>query len=66
LDAGSELPPLLFDDEQAVAVAVALQTATTWVAGIQEAGLRALATVRQVMPARLRERIEALEVTAIA
>ena len=29
LDAGADLPPLLFDDEQAVAVAVALQTATT-------------------------------------
>ena len=33
LDAGSELPPLLFDDEQAVAVAVALQTASSGVSG---------------------------------
>jgi predicted DNA-binding transcriptional regulator YafY len=65
LDAGAELPPLLFDDEQAVAVAVALQTATTSVTGIEEAALRALATVRQVMPARLRSRVDALQVTAV-
>ena len=65
LDAGAELPPLLFDDEQAVAVAVALQTATTSVVGIEEGALRALATVRQVMPARLRRRVDALQVTAV-
>jgi predicted DNA-binding transcriptional regulator YafY len=65
LDAGSDLPPLLFDDEQAVAVAVALQTAATGVAGIEEAALRALATVRQVMPSRLRHRIDALRITAV-
>ena len=65
LDAGADLPPLLFDDEQAVAVAVALQTATTSVAGIEEGALRALATVRQVMPARLRSRVDALRVTAV-
>ncbi len=65
LDAGTELPPLLFDDDQAIAVAVALQTATTSVAGIEEASLRALATVRQVMPARLRHRVDALRVTAV-
>ena len=65
LEAGSDLPPLLFDDEQAVAVAVALQTATGTVAGIGEASERALATVRQVMPARLRSRVDALQVTAV-
>ena len=65
LDAGADLPPLLFDDEQAVAVAVALQTATSSVAGIEEGALRALATVRQVMPARLRQRVDALQVTAV-
>jgi predicted DNA-binding transcriptional regulator YafY len=66
LDAGADLPPLLFDDDQAVAVAVALHTATSSVAGIEEAALRALATVRQVMPARLRQRVDALRVTAVA
>lgn len=65
LAAGSELPPLLFDDEQAVAVAVALQTASTGVSGIEEGALRALATVRQVMPARLRGRIDALPVITV-
>ncbi|WP_433608284.1 helix-turn-helix transcriptional regulator [Dactylosporangium sp. CA-139114] len=65
LDVGSELPPLLFDDDQAVAVAVALQTATMSVQGVEEAALRALATVRQVMPARLRHRIDALQVTRV-
>ncbi|WP_327141637.1 helix-turn-helix transcriptional regulator [Nocardia sp. NBC_01327] len=66
LDAGTELPPLLFDDEQAVALAVALQLATTTGAGIEEAAARALNTVRQVMPARLRHRIDALRITAVA
>ena len=63
LDAGADLPPLLFDDEQAVAVA--LQTATGSVIGVEEGALRALATVRQVMPARLRQRIDALQVTTV-
>ncbi|MEV0775031.1 transcriptional regulator [Streptomyces sp. NPDC050428] len=65
LDAGTELPPLLFDDEQAVALAVALQIATTTGAGIEEAAARALNTVRQVMPARLRRRVDTLRVTAV-
>ncbi|MGW4523613.1 helix-turn-helix transcriptional regulator [Amycolatopsis sp. NPDC004378] len=64
LGAGTELPPLLFDDEQAVALAVALRTATG--AGIEEAAARALTTVRQVMPARLRHRVDALHVTAVS
>ncbi|MGV9328009.1 helix-turn-helix transcriptional regulator [Streptosporangium sandarakinum] len=65
LDAGTRLPPLLFDDEQAVALAVALRTAVTGGAGIEEAAARALNTVRQVMPARLRHRIDTLQVTAV-
>ncbi|MGW5174969.1 helix-turn-helix transcriptional regulator [Streptomyces sp. NPDC004082] len=67
LDAGKDLPPLLFDDEQAVALAVALRiAAATTGAGIEEAAVRALHTVRQVMPARLRHRVDALPVTAVA
>ncbi|MFE2867185.1 helix-turn-helix transcriptional regulator [Embleya sp. NPDC059259] len=65
LGAGAELPPLLFDDEQAVALAVALQIAGTAGVGIEEAAARALATVRQVMPPRLRRRIDVLQVTAV-
>lgn len=65
LDAGTALPPLLFDDEQAVALAVALRIATTAGAGIEEAAARALNTVRQVLPARLRHRVDSLRVTAV-
>ncbi|PRX97659.1 helix-turn-helix transcriptional regulator [Allonocardiopsis opalescens] len=65
LEAGSELPPLLFDDEQAVALAVALRIAVGTGAGIEEAAARALATLRQVLPSRLRRRVDALEVTTV-
>ncbi|TBN58389.1 WYL domain-containing transcriptional regulator [Glaciihabitans arcticus] len=65
LDAGSELPPLLFDDEQVIALAVALQGATAAGAGIEEAAVRALTTVRQVMPSRLRHRLDALRFTTL-
>ncbi|GAA2669307.1 MULTISPECIES: WYL domain-containing protein [Actinosynnema] len=65
LDAGTQLPPLLFDDEQAVALAVALRVAASSGAGVEEAAARALATVRQVLPARLRHRVDALRVTAL-
>lgn len=66
LDAGSELPPLLFDDDQAVALAVALQAASGTGAGVGEAALRALTTVRQVMPSRLRHRIDGVAFTTLA
>src|SRR6185312_16188495 len=65
LDAGTHMPPLLLDDEQAVALVVALQTASTGVAGVDEAAVRALATLRQVMPARLRAAADGLQVTAV-
>jgi biotin operon repressor len=65
LDAGTHLPPLLFDDEQAVALAIALQTAIGAGAGLGEAAARALTTVRQVMPARLRRRIDTFQVTPV-
>jgi predicted DNA-binding transcriptional regulator YafY len=64
LSAGSELPPLLFDDEQAVAIALALAVAPASGADIAESAVRALAAVRQVMPARLRHRIDAVEVVS--
>lgn len=65
LEAGSDLPPLLFDDDQAVALAIALRIATTAGAGIEENAARALTTVRQVMPSRLRHRIDSVQVTAV-
>ncbi|NUR58146.1 MAG: WYL domain-containing protein [Catenulispora sp.] len=66
LDAGSHLPPLLFDDEQAVALAVALRGAAQTGADIEEPALRALATLQQVMPSRLRNRLDFLEPTVLA
>ena len=61
LEAGATLPPLLLDDEEAVGLAVALQTAAQEsVAGIAEAALRALTKLTQVMPPRLRHRVDAL------
>ncbi len=69
LEAGADLPPLLFDDDQALALAVALQVAATDGAGlgeqVGEAALRALTTVRQVLPSRLRHRLDALPLTAL-
>jgi predicted DNA-binding transcriptional regulator YafY len=61
LQASSALPPLLLDDEEAVAIAVGLRTAAGGaVDGIEETSLRALTKVVQVMPRRLRRRVEAL------
>lgn len=58
---GAALPPLLLDDEEAVALAVALQTAAHGaVSGVAESSVRALAKVIQVMPRPLRRRVEAV------
>lgn len=65
LDAGADLPPLLFDDEQAVALAVALQLAAVTGAGIADAAWRALGTVRQVLPGRLRRRVDSIQVVGM-
>ncbi len=65
LDAGAEMPPLLFDDDQALAVAIALRAAPALGADIGEAAVRALATMRQVLPSRLRHRFDAAEVTTV-
>jgi predicted DNA-binding transcriptional regulator YafY len=61
LEAGAAMPPLLLDDEEAVAIAVGLRAATGGaVEGIGEASVRALAKLEQVLPARLRRRVSAL------
>lgn len=59
LGAGGKLPPLLLDDDEAVAVAIGLRVASG-VAGIGEAGRRALAKLLQVLPPRLRPNVDAL------
>jgi predicted DNA-binding transcriptional regulator YafY len=65
LGAGAQLPPLLLDDDEAVAVAVGLRTATG-VAGIAETSVRALAKLEQVLPSRLRHRVRALQTATVA
>ena len=61
LGAGAAMPPLLLDDDEAVAVAVGLRTAAVGaIAGIEEASLRALAKLEQVLPSRLRFRVGGL------
>jgi predicted DNA-binding transcriptional regulator YafY len=59
LGVGAKLPPLLLDDEEAVAVAVGLRT-VTGVAGFEESGARALAKLEHVLPDRLRRQLAAL------
>lgn len=59
--AGQALPPLLLDDGEALAVSLALRTATSGaVDGIEEPALRALVKLEQAMPARLRQQVDAL------
>ena len=61
LQAGAAMPPLLLDDEEAVAIVVGLQAAAGgMVEGIEEISVRALGKVVQVMPPRLRRRVDAL------
>ncbi|MEU7754180.1 WYL domain-containing protein [Micromonospora sp. NPDC049101] len=61
LGAGTRLPPLLLDDEEAIATAISLRLASGGtVAGAAEAALRALAKLDQVMPSRLRAEVRAV------
>ncbi|MET7283821.1 WYL domain-containing protein [Kribbella sp. NPDC005582] len=67
LGAGGELPPLLLDDEEAVAVAVGLRSAAGGgIAGIEETSVRALVKLEQVLPARLRRRVRAISAATVA
>ncbi|MET9256603.1 WYL domain-containing protein [Streptomyces sp. NPDC003717] len=62
LAAGKAMPPLVLDDEEAVAIAVGLRAgAGHAVAGVDEASVRALAKLEQVLPSRLRHRVATLQ-----
>jgi predicted DNA-binding transcriptional regulator YafY len=62
LQAGAAVPPLLLDDDEAVAIAIGLRTAAAGaVSGFEETSVRALAKVIQLLPPRLRRRIDALQ-----
>jgi predicted DNA-binding transcriptional regulator YafY len=66
LEAGTSMPPLLLDDDEAVAVAIGLRTATSGaVTGIEETSLRALAKLEQVLPPRLRRQVSTLQGVAL-
>jgi len=59
LGAGAKLPPLLLDDEEAVAVAVGLRAATG-IAGVEQISARALTKLEHVLPHHLRRKLSAL------
>ncbi|HEV7973162.1 YafY family protein [Amycolatopsis sp.] len=66
LVAGAAMPPLLLDDEEAVAIAVGLRVAAGHaVEGIEEAAVRALAKLEQVLPSKLRYRVGALTAATV-
>lgn len=66
LQAGSDLPPLLLDDEEAMAIAVGLLTAAGGtIEGLEEVSVRALAKLEQVLPPRIRSRVNTLQATVV-
>jgi len=66
LGIGGRLPPLLLDDDEAVAIAVGLRVATaSAVAGVEDAAVAALAKLDGVLPARLRERVDAVQAATV-
>lgn len=67
LAAGAHLPPLVLDDDEAVAVAVGLRSAAgAAIGGIEDTSLRALAKIEQLLPERLRRRVSALHSSVTA
>ncbi len=67
LGAGGKLPPLLLDDEEALAVALGLRVATaTAVGGLEDASLSALSKLEHVLPPRLRTRLEDISVATVS
>ncbi len=66
LGAGAKMPPLLLDDDEAIAVTIGLRTAaTSSVAGIEETSLRALAKLETLLPSHLRRRLNALNIATV-
>ncbi|HVW08050.1 MAG TPA: WYL domain-containing protein [Bryobacteraceae bacterium] len=62
MGAGTTMPPLLLDDEEAVAVSLGLRLAAGGnVEGVEEASIRALAKIEQILPARIGRRVAAMQ-----
>ncbi len=66
LGRGADLPPLVLDDEEAVALAIALRAAGASVGGIEATSLRLLGKLDQLMPTRLRRRATALHAVTLS
>lgn len=66
LGKGSHLPPLLLGDDEAVAVTVALRSAADGYAGLEETALGVLTKLDQLLPARLRKRVGALQAMTVS
>ncbi|MFN3323210.1 MAG: helix-turn-helix transcriptional regulator [Bryobacteraceae bacterium] len=67
LGAGSTMPPLLLEDDEAVAVALGLRGAATGlIEGIEETAVRALAKIEQLLPSRLRRRVASLNAVIVS
>lgn len=66
LEAGTEIPPLLLDDDEAVAIAMGLLTAAGGtITGIEETSLRALAKLEKVLPPRIRKRVQLMQTAVV-
>ena len=65
LGPGATLPPLLLDDDEAVAVAISLRTAAGGGVAIGETALQALVKLEQVLPSRLRHRVNSVQVATV-
>ncbi|HEX5693552.1 MAG TPA: HTH domain-containing protein, partial [Arenimonas sp.] len=66
LGRGADLPPLVLDDDEAVALALALRVASANVGGIEDTALRLLGKLDQLMPTRLRRRSKALHAVTLS
>lgn len=66
LEAGADIPPLLLDDDEAVAIAMGLLTAAGGtITGIEETSVRALAKLEKVLPPRIRKRVSMLQAAVV-
>jgi predicted DNA-binding transcriptional regulator YafY len=65
LGAGASLPPLMLENDEGLAIAIALHGAGSDVSGVAEAGQRALAKLDKVLPTRIRKRLDALRASIV-
>src|SRR5262245_8821485 len=64
--AGASMPPLLLDDDEAVAVTVALRSSAASAIRLEETAMRLLAKIDQILPPRLRPRLSALHAVTVS